>query len=95
MVKGFCTSGLFDEHNSIVSAVSGGVTIVVGIVRAISADGGVIIIIVGLARVSLDGVCLVWGWVVFVFSFVSFSGIIEVLIRVEGVASFPVRCCSS
>ena len=51
MVKGFCTSGLFDEHNSIDSAVSGGVTIIVGIVRAISAAGGVILII-GLAGVS-------------------------------------------
>ena len=88
------TSGLFDEYNSIDSAVSGGVTIIVGIVRAISASGGVIII-VGLARISRGGVFLVWDWVVLVFSSVLFSGIIEVSMLVEDVAGSPVvGCCS-
>ena len=50
MLKGFCISVLFDGHNSIDSGVSGGVTILFGIVRAISTASGVIII-VGLARV--------------------------------------------
>ena len=53
MLKGFCIFVLFDGHNSIDSAVSGGVTILFGIVRAISTASGVIIIF-GLARVSRE-----------------------------------------
>ena len=68
MLKGFCISVLFDGHNSIDSAVSGGVTIIFGIVRAISAAGGVIII-VGLVRVSTDSAFLVWGWMVLIYIF--------------------------
>ena len=61
MVNGFCISVLFHGHNSVDSAVSGGVAIIFSIVRAISGAGGVIII-VGLARVlrDVDGVFLVW-----------------------------------
>ena len=63
--------------------------------RAISAAGGVIII-VGLARVSrdMDGAFLVWGCVVLVFSFVSFSGMIEVSVLVEVFSGSSVSCCS-
>ena len=93
MVKGFCISVLFDGHNSVDSTVSSDVPIIFDIVRAISAASGVIII-VGLARVSRDSVFLVWGWMVLVFSFVSFSGIIEVSVLVEVFAGSPVSCCS-
>ena len=86
---------LFDGHYSFDFAVFGGVTIIFGIVRAVSAASGVIII-VGLATVSrdVDGAFLVWGWVVLVFSFVSFSGMIEVWVLVEELAGSPVSCCS-
>ena len=86
--KGFCITVLFDGHNSVDSIVSGGVTIIFGIVRAISAAGGVFII------VGLDSVFLVWGWMVLVFSFVPFSGIIEVSMLVEVFAGSPVSCFS-
>ena len=79
--------------NSIDSAVSGGVNIIFGVVRAVFAAGGVIIF-VGLGRVSRDSVFLVWGWMALVFSFVSLSGIIEVSVLVEVFAGFPASCCS-
>ena len=66
-----------------------------GNVRAISAVGGVIIIVVGLTRVSRDGAFLVWVWMVLVFSFIPYSGINKVSVLVEGVAGSPVGCCSS
>ena len=61
-MKEFCISVLFDGYNFVDSAVSGGVNIILGIAMAISATGG-LIIIVGLARFSrdLDDVFLVWG----------------------------------
>ena len=90
MVKEFCTSGISDECSSIDSPVSDAVTIIFGIVRAISVADGVIIITVGLERVSSrDGVFLVWGWIVIVFCFVSFSGITEVSVLVKNVLQVP------
>ena len=93
MVKGFCFSGLFDGNNSIDSTVCGRATIVFSIIWAISAASGVIILIVGLARVSRDGVFLVWDWIVLVFYFASFPGAIEVSVLAEGVTGNLVRCC--
>ena len=71
MVNGFCISVLSDGHNSVDSAISGGVTIIFGIVRAISAADGATIT-AGLAGVSgdVDGVFLLWAWMVLVFPFV-------------------------
>ena len=68
--------------------------IIVDIGRAISAAYGVTII-VGLARVSWDGVFLVWNWVVLVFSYVLFSSLIDVSVLVKSVAGSPVGCCSA
>ena len=68
--------------------------IIVDIGRAISAAYGVTII-VGLARVSWDGVFLVWNWVVLVFSYVLFSSLIEVSVLVKSVAGSSVGCCSA
>ena len=48
-MKGFYISVLFDGYNFVDSAVSGGVNIIFGTAMAISAAGG-LIIIVGLAR---------------------------------------------
>ena len=93
MVKGFCFSGLFDGNNSIDSTVRGRATIVFSIIWAISAASGVIILIVGLARVSRYGVFLVWDWIVLVFYFASFPGAIEVSVLAEGVTGNLVRCC--
>ena len=61
-MKGFYISVLFDGYNFVDSAVSGGVNIIFGTAMAISAAGG-LIIIVGLARFlrDVDGVFLVWG----------------------------------
>ena len=92
-MKGFSTSRLFGD-NSIHSVVPGGVTIIVGTVKAVSASDGVIIV-AGLARVSWDDVFLVWDWVVLVFSFVSFSDIIEVSMLVKGVVVSLIGCCCS
>ena len=96
MVKRLCISVLFDGHNSVDSAVSGGVTITFDLVRAISAAGEVIII-VRLARISRDagGVFLVWSLAELAFSFFfSFCDMTEVLVLVEVFAGSPVSCCS-
>ena len=91
MGNGFSISVLFHGHN-VVTIVA---TIIFGIVRAIFAASGLIIIL-RLARVSRDvnGVFLVWGWVVLVFSFVSFSGMIEVSVLVDAFAGSSISCCS-
>ena len=47
-----------------------------------------------ISKISWDGVFLVWNWVVLVFSYVLFSGLIEVSVLVKSVAGSPVGCCS-
>lgn len=91
-VKEFCTSRLFG-HNCIDSTVYGGVTIIVGIVKTISAASR-LTIIARLARVSWDGLFLFWDLVVLVFSVVIFPCITEVSMHVKGVVGYPVDCCS-
>ena len=84
MLKGFYISVLFDGHNSIDSGVSGGVTILFGIVRAISTASGVII-----------SVFLVWGWMVLLYIF--FCLIFWYYQGISACRSFAVSsvsCCS-
>ena len=65
MVKRFHLFWLF-KYKSVDSTVSDGVTIIVGMVEAISASATVINT-AGLTIVSSNGAFLAWGWVVLVF----------------------------